>query len=217
MYSQPRGYIVGYKAPSQVLIVALRPNLVLQIVAALGRTGFDWTVGFLGHPQGSCTSTRPIIGGMTTPTDPSRSRWRIAEGVPTLNIGEAAHASGISAKIIRYYEAIGLIHTAKRRPSGYRRYEAPDVHRLRVIRIAQNSGFSLASIREILALWDDRKKSSAEIKVLAQAKIVELQSRLMDIDAMIGTLKQLATVNTHRGGWTSVPSRAHSRPRKRGR
>jgi MerR family gold-responsive transcriptional activator of gol and ges genes len=139
-----------------------------------------------------------------------------------MKIGEAAHAAGISAKMIRYYEAIGLIHTAKRRPSGYRQYEAPDVHRLRVIRIARDSGFSLASIREILALWDDRKKSGAQIKVLAQAKIVELETLLRDIDAMIHTLRRLATTNKHRSGSTSmadarVSSRAASRPRRKGR
>ena len=138
-----------------------------------------------------------------------------------LNIGEAAHASGVSAKMIRYYEAIGLIGAAKRRSSGYRQYDAPEVHRLRVIRIARSSGISLPNIKEILALWDDRKKSSAEVKLLAQAKIVELKTRLRDIDAMIHTLRRLATTNRHRSGSTSmadarVSSRAASRPRRKG-
>ncbi len=139
-----------------------------------------------------------------------------------MNIGEAACASGVSAKMIRYYEAIGLIGAAKRRSSGYRQYEAPDVHRLRVIRIARSSGFSIPNIKEILALWDDRKKSNAEIKMLAQAKIIELETRLRDIDAMIHTLRRLATTNKHRGGPRSmadarVPSRTTSGPRRKSR
>ena len=138
-----------------------------------------------------------------------------------MNIGEAAHASGISAKMIRYYEAIGLIHSAKRRSSGYRQYELSDVYRLRLIRMARNVGFSLAGIRDLLALWDDRKRSSGEIKVMALARITELQKRLRDVDAMIDTLRELAkTGQLQHRKWSGMdegaaPSRASDTSRKR--
>lgn len=138
-----------------------------------------------------------------------------------MRIGEAAVASGVSAKMVRYYEAIGLIRTAKRWSSGYRRYELPDVHRLRFIRIARNVGFSLTSIRELLALWDDRERSNGEIKMMALAKIAELQRRLRDVDAMIDTLHELAKTGKHQHQkWPGVddaraPSRTSGRSRTR--
>ncbi|MGE0769461.1 MAG: MerR family transcriptional regulator [Hyphomicrobiaceae bacterium] len=108
-----------------------------------------------------------------------------------MNIGEAAQASGISAKMVRYYEAIGLIQRPKRRPSGYRQYELPDIHRLRLIRIARDSGFSLVDIKDILALWDDRKRSDAETKKLALAKVGQLKHRVEQIEEMIESFRQL--------------------------
>ena len=122
-----------------------------------------------------------------------------------MTIGEAAHASGVSAKMIRYYEAIGLIHTAKRRPSRYRQFELRDVLILRFIRMARDVGLSLTDIRELLALWDDRKRSTREIKAMALAKIAELQKRLTDIDAMIDTLRAFAkTGKHHRQAWSGM-------------
>ncbi len=138
-----------------------------------------------------------------------------------MNIGEAAHASGISAKMIRYYEAIGLIQTAKRRPSGYRQYELSDVYRLRLIKMARGVGLSLTDVRELLALWNDRKRSGGEIKVMALAKIAELQKRLRDVDAMIDTLRELAKTGKHQHRkWSGMdeaapPSRASDASRKR--
>ena len=93
--------------------------------------------------------------------------------------------------MVRYYEAIGLIQPPKRRPSGYRQYELPDVHRLRLIRIARDSGFSLEAIRDILSLWDDRKRSDADTKVLALAKIGVLKQRVELIEEMIDSFRQL--------------------------
>ncbi|MBX9590980.1 MAG: MerR family DNA-binding transcriptional regulator [Hyphomonadaceae bacterium] len=121
-----------------------------------------------------------------------------------MNIGEAAHASGVSAKMLRYYEAIGLIQPPKRRPSGYRQYELPDIHRLRLIRIARDSGFSLVDIRDILALWDDRKRSDADTKVLALAKVRELKQRVEQIEEMIDSFRQLI-VQCERGRRPSWP------------
>ena len=121
-----------------------------------------------------------------------------------MNIGEVAQASGIPAKMIRYYEAIGLLQPPKRRPSGYRQYELPDVHRLRLIRIAKDSGFSLVDIKDILALWDDRKRSDAETKKLALAKVEELKQRVEQIEEMIGSFRQLI-VQCERGRRPSWP------------
>ena len=123
-----------------------------------------------------------------------------------MNIGEIAQASGISTKMVRYYESIGLIPPAKRRVSGYRQYELPDAHRLRFIRIARDSGFSLASIREMLELWDDRKRSGAKTRTLALAKVVQIEERVEQIDAMINTLRQLIVRRKrgHRPVWPIV-------------
>lgn len=134
-----------------------------------------------------------------------------------MNIGKVAKASGIPAKMVRYYEAIGLIQTAKRRPSGYRQYGPPDVYRLRFIRIARDAGLSLTDIRELLALWDDRKRSSGEIKVMALAKVAELKRRLRDVVAMIDTLQQLArTGKLDRGEWLGMDdAKAPTKSRKR--
>ena len=121
-----------------------------------------------------------------------------------MNIGEVAHASGISAKMVRYYEAIGLLKAVKRRPSGYRQYELADVHRLRLIRIARDSGFPLVDIRDILALWDDRKRSDADTKVLALAKVGELKQRVEQIKEMIDSFRQLI-VQRERGRRPSWP------------
>ena len=123
--------------------------------------------------------------------------------------------------MIRYYEAIGLIHAAKRRSSGYRQYELSDVYRLRLIRMARNVGFSLAGVRDLFALWDDRKRSSGEIKMMALARIAELQKRLRDVDAMIDTLRDLAKTGKHHHqkwsgmGDAAAPSRASDASRKR--
>lgn len=135
-----------------------------------------------------------------------------------MNIGEVAQASGIPAKMIRYYEAIGLLQPPKRRPSGYRQYELPDVHRLRLIRIAKDSGFSLVDIKDILALWDDRKRSDTETKKLALAKVEELKQRVEQIEEMIDSFRQLI-VQCERGRRPSWPTekdlkRPARRPRK---
>ena len=107
--------------------------------------------------------------------------------------------------MLRYYEAIGLIQPPKRRPSGYRQYELPDVHLLRLIRIARDSGFSLVDIRGILALWDDRKRGDAETKKLALAKVGELKQRVEQIEDMIQSFRQLI-VQCERGRRPSWPT-----------
>ena len=108
-----------------------------------------------------------------------------------MNIGEAAKASGVSAKMIRYYEDIGLVPAAARSESGYRAYAGNDVHRLRFIRRARDLGFSVAEIKELLGLWNDRARQSADVKRLAKSHIAELESRIGKLRAMADSLQEL--------------------------
>jgi len=109
-----------------------------------------------------------------------------------MNIGETAAASNVSAKMIRYYESIELIPSAVRSQSGYRVYSEADVHTLRFIRRARELGFSIADIRRLLALWRDKKRSSAEVKAIALEYIDELQKRAATLKAVRNTLQHLA-------------------------
>src|SRR3546814_69655 len=95
-----------------------------------------------------------------------------------MNIGQAATASGVSAKMIRYYEQIGLIPPANRRESGYRHYSPSDVHMLRFIRRARDLGFPVAQINELLGLWRDKSRQSAEVNRIATAHMNELREKI---------------------------------------
>ena len=108
-----------------------------------------------------------------------------------MNIGQAARASGISAKMIRHYELIGLVPEADRRDSGYREYGAPDLHRLRFIRHARDLGFSLDRIRVLLGLWSDPSRSNADVKAIAKAHIKELEQRARQLREMADALRSL--------------------------
>ncbi len=108
-----------------------------------------------------------------------------------MNIGQASKASGVSAKMIRYYEQTGLIPPASRTTSGYRDYSETDVHMLRFIRRARDLGFSVAVINELLGLWRDESRHSAEVKRLAQRHIDELEKKIKDLQDMAQTLTKL--------------------------
>ena len=108
-----------------------------------------------------------------------------------MNIGEAASASGVSAKMIRHYESIGLIPAATRTEAGYRLYGARDVHTLQFVRHARALGFSLAQIGELVGLWQDRARPSRQVKALAEAHIRELEQKAHELLAMKATLEQL--------------------------
>lgn len=109
-----------------------------------------------------------------------------------MNIGEAADASGVTAKMIRHYESIGLLETPPRTEGGYRRYDARAVHTLRFVRRARNLGFSLDEIRGLLSLWHDRARASADVKALALRHLDELDTRIAELTAMRDTLRGLA-------------------------
>jgi Cu(I)-responsive transcriptional regulator len=108
-----------------------------------------------------------------------------------MNIGEAAARSGVTAKMIRYYESIGLIGTATRTASGYRTYGETDVHRLRFIRRARDLGFSMEKIETLLGLWGNKDRSSANVKALAQAHVEELRQQIGELQAVLSTLEHL--------------------------
>ncbi|NEX45620.1 Cu(I)-responsive transcriptional regulator [Pseudotabrizicola algicola] len=109
-----------------------------------------------------------------------------------MNIGEAAKGSGVSAKMIRYYEQTGLIPSAGRSAAGYRTYTETDVRMLRFIRRARDLGFQVEAIGELLALWRDRSRHSADVKQLAQAQIEGLRRRIAEMESMVATLEHLA-------------------------
>ncbi|MFC6029008.1 Cu(I)-responsive transcriptional regulator [Methylobacterium mesophilicum] len=109
-----------------------------------------------------------------------------------MNIGQAANASGVSAKMIRHYESIGLVPRADRQDSGYRDYGPEDVHRLGFVRRARDLGFSLERIRVLLGLWGDPGRSSAEVKALALTHIKELEGKARHLQEMADVLRGLA-------------------------
>lgn len=109
-----------------------------------------------------------------------------------MNIGQAAKASGVSAKMIRYYEQIKLITPAHRTESSYRTYTDNDIHTLRFIRRARDLGFSVEQMKTLLALWRDRSRASADVKTIAMEHIAELERKAAAIQAMTETLKHLA-------------------------
>jgi Cu(I)-responsive transcriptional regulator len=109
-----------------------------------------------------------------------------------MKIGEAAGASGVSAKMIRHYEAHGLTPRAGRTQSGYRTYDAVDVHVLRFIRRARDLGFSIAEIKTLLGLWNNRRRASGDVKRLTTKHIADLDAKIAGLQAMRRTLTTLA-------------------------
>jgi Cu(I)-responsive transcriptional regulator len=109
-----------------------------------------------------------------------------------MNIGQAARASGVSAKMIRHYEETGLIPRARRSAAGYRTYGESDLHILRFVCQARRLGFSTAQIADLLSLWRNQRRSSARVKALAQAQIATLNERIRELEAMKSVLAELA-------------------------
>lgn len=109
-----------------------------------------------------------------------------------MKIGQASAASGISERMIRHYEKIGLVARAARRDSGYRDYDERDIHSLRFIGRARDLGFPIEEIRQLLALWTDKERSSADVKALALARAAELKRKEQELEAMRRALEHLA-------------------------
>jgi MerR family transcriptional regulator, copper efflux regulator len=108
-----------------------------------------------------------------------------------VSIGTAAARSGISAKMVRHYESLGLLPRVARTDSGYRQYGEADVHTLRFIKRARDLGFSMTEIAELVALWQNRRRASASVKRIAQRHVAELAVRIEAMQAMQRTLHQL--------------------------
>jgi MerR family copper efflux transcriptional regulator len=109
------------------------------------------------------------------------------------NIGQAAKASGISAKMIRHYEEVGLLPAASRTLSGYRTYNHQDVHMLRFIRHSRDLGFSIKQIADLLSLWRDKNRSSSKVKSLAAEHIEMLNKKIEELSAMKSELSRLVS------------------------
>ncbi|MBY5700942.1 Cu(I)-responsive transcriptional regulator [Rhizobium leguminosarum] len=109
-----------------------------------------------------------------------------------MNIGQAAKASGVSAKMIRYYEQIKLIGPAHRTESSYRTYTDNDINTLKFVRRARDLGFSVEQMKTLVALWRDKSRSSADVKAIALEHVAELERKAAAIQAMSRTLKHLA-------------------------
>ena len=106
-------------------------------------------------------------------------------------IGAAARASGVSAKMVRHYESLGLLGAVARTDAGYRQYTPADVHTLRFIKRARDLGFSMAEITELVSLWHDRRRASADVKRIAQTHVAELEKRIQAMQDMRRTLQNL--------------------------
>lgn len=121
-----------------------------------------------------------------------------------MNIGEAAQATGITAKMIRYYEDVGLVPPPGRSGAGYREYSASDLHRLKFIRRARDLGFSMPDIRDLLALWSEKGRSNADVRSVAQRHIAGLERQAAHLAEMIATLRGLVQ-SCRRGGRPHCP------------
>lgn len=110
-----------------------------------------------------------------------------------MNIGDVAKATGISAKMIRYYENTGLIRAALRTYSGYRVYTENDIQTLRFVRRARDLGFTVKQVDDLLTLWRDRDRASADVKQIAIGHVAELEKKMKELKEMTETLRHLAS------------------------
>ncbi len=121
-----------------------------------------------------------------------------------LDIGQASRESGVSVKMIRHYEAIGLLKNVARTYANYRVYNGNDIHTLRFIKRARTLGFSMDDIRELLALWQNKSRPSASVKKIAGGHMQDLKRRIAEMQSMVATLEHL-THNCHGDGRPDCP------------
>ncbi|MEO7548316.1 MAG: Cu(I)-responsive transcriptional regulator [Ramlibacter sp.] len=107
------------------------------------------------------------------------------------NIGEAARRSGVSAKMVRHYESLGLLPSVNRTEAGYRQYTGKEVHTLRFVKRSRDLGFSMAEIAGLLKLWQNRRRSSADVRKIAMKHVQDLNQRMAEMEAMRKTLEHL--------------------------
>ncbi|MDB5841660.1 MAG: hypothetical protein JWQ23_3612 [Herminiimonas sp.] len=133
-----------------------------------------------------------------------------------MNIGQAAEASGVTAKMIRYYESIGLIAEANRTDAGYRQYSENEVQTLRFIKRSRELGFSVQRIKILLALWDDRTRKSADVKTLARQYIAELDQDIEKLQSIRDQLQHMADCcqGNHRPECPILDGLAKTAPRR---
>ena len=124
---------------------------------------------------------------------PSQPEPAASAGPPAfpVNIGQAAALSGVSAKMLRHYETLALLGQVTRTDNGYRQYTEADVHSLRFIKRSRDMGFSMAEIAELVNLWHDRRRASANVKAIAQKHLDDLNGRIEAMQAMQRTLQNL--------------------------
>jgi MerR family copper efflux transcriptional regulator len=127
-----------------------------------------------------------------------------ALGQGLLDIGRASKAGGVSVKMIRHYEAIGLLKNVARTYANYRVYSGRNVHTLRFIKRARTLGFSMDDIRELLALWQNKSRPSASVKKIAGGHMQDLKRRIQEMQSMVATLEHL-THNCHGDGRPDCP------------
>ena len=134
-------------------------------------------------PQHARTTPAPTPG---KPAEPRAIAWPVP-------IGVAARRAGISARMVRHYESLGLISGVARTDSGYRQYTEADVHALHFIRRSRDLGFSMEEIAELLGLWHDRSRASSQVKRIAQQHIDDLSERIAQMQAMQRSLQTLVS------------------------
>ena len=110
----------------------------------------------------------------------------------TYNIGRAAQRAGVSARMVRHYELLGLLPSVARSDAGYRQYVDRDVHTLRFIKRSRDLGFGMAETAELLKLWQNKRRSSAKVKQIALLHVADLQHRITEMEAMKRSLAHLA-------------------------
>lgn len=108
-----------------------------------------------------------------------------------MNIGEVAQFSGVNSKMIRRYEELGIIPKAGRSFAGYRQYSEKDVHILKFVKRARELGFSMKDVKQLLSLWRNKNRSSAQVKNITHKHVLELEKKLLEIQTMLSTLKHL--------------------------
>lgn len=109
-----------------------------------------------------------------------------------MNIGAAAKASGVNAKLIRHYESIGILPKARRSDSGYRMYSDSDIYTLTFVKRARSLGFSMKEIKKLVSLWRNRSRASADVKALALTHMNEMERKIEELQAMVKSLRHLA-------------------------